>query len=246
MKFTSIRIVGALILIMLLSGCLYPQNKLEKNQSPNETQLELVQSAVDQYREDQQGLVPIKTKGSDTPIFQKYLIDFTILKENNLIDQIPGNAYENGGVYQYTLLTPDDNPRVKLIDLRITEEIRRINVQLDIYRNKHLYPPFGKEVADGVFTIDHKKLGFDAPPSVVSPYSKEKLPVVMDVDGKLYVDYRIDLTDALKTYEHKYKEGDDIRYLLADNTPFVPAYSLPYTIQDGEPVFLKTKAQATD
>ena len=156
MKFTSIRIVGALILIMLLSGCLYPQNKLEKNQSPNETQLELVQSAVDQYREAQQGLVPIKTKGSDTPIFQKYLIDFTILKENNLIDQIPGNAYENGGVYQYTLLTPDDNPRVKLIDLRITEEIRRINVQLDIYRNKHLYPPFGKEVADGVFTIDHK------------------------------------------------------------------------------------------
>src|SRR5699024_12802228 len=50
----------------------------------------------------------------------------------------------------------------------------------------------------------------------------------------IYVDYRIDLNNALEDYEHHYEEGDDIRYLLAENTPFVPAYSLPYTIQDGE------------
>lgn len=226
------------MLTLILSGCLYPQDKLEQNQSPNERQLELVQSAVDQYREDKQGLVPIKTKENDTPIFQKYLIDFSVLKENNLIDQIPGNAYEKGGHYQYTLLTPEDNPRVKLIDLRITEKVRRVNVQLDIYRNEHIYPPYGKEIADGIYNIDYKKLGFDTPITVVSPYSQGNLPIVMDVAGKLYVDYRIDLMDALEEYEHDYKEGDDIRYLLADNTPFAPAYSLPYTIQDGEPVFM--------
>lgn len=239
MKFTYIRIAGVLFLTVLLSGCLYPQNKLDKNRAPNETQLELVQSAVDQYQADKQGLVPIKTKDNETPIFQKYLIDFTVLKENNLISEIPGNAYENGGFYQYTLLTPEKNPRVKLIDLRITEEIRSVNVQLDIYRDKHLYPPFGNKIEDGIYNIDYNKLGFDTPPTVISPYTKENLPIVMDVDGNLYVDYRIDLTNALKKYENDYQEGDDIRYLLAENTPFVPAYSLPYTIRDGEPVFLQ-------
>ncbi len=59
----------------------------------------------------------------------------------------------------------------------------------------------------------------------------------MDTKGNLYVDYRIDLNHALEEYKHDYQKGDDIRYLLAENTPFVPAYSLPYTIQDGEPVF---------
>ncbi|PAV29504.1 hypothetical protein CIL05_11605 [Virgibacillus profundi] len=237
MKRTYSKVLLAVVLVFILSGCLYPQSKLEKNQQPNESQLELAQNAVNQYKEEKQGLVPIKTKANDTPIFQKYLIDFTALKESNTITEIPGNAYENGGIYQYTLIHPEDNPQVKLIDLRITEEIRKVNVQLDIFRSKHTYPPYGEEVSDGIFTVDYEKLNFDSHPVVKSPYSKENLPIVMDVNGQLYVDYRIDLANALKEYEHEYKEGDDIRYILAENTPFVPAYSLPYTIKDSEPVF---------
>ncbi|HLT55727.1 MAG TPA: hypothetical protein VK057_06420, partial [Bacillota bacterium] len=83
-----------------------------------------------------------------------------------------------------------------------------------------------------------KKLGLDSPPTVISPYSQEQLPIVMDVEGKLYIDYRIDLTQALENYDYDYEEGDDIRYILAENTPFLPVYSLPYTISDGEPVFM--------
>lgn len=241
MKFTYIRLFSVLFLTVLLSGCLYPQNELSKNQSPNETQLEMVQSAVEQYQEEANGLVPIKTKSNDTPIFQKYLVDFNALKEKNVITELPGNAYENGGVYQYTLITPEDNPRVKLIDLQTTEAIRKVNVKLEIYRNKHIYPPYGKEIDEGIFRIDYQKLGLESEPYIVSPYSKENLPIVIDTDGKLYVDYRIDLNNALKDYEHNYEEGDDIRYLLAENTPFVPAYSLPYTIRNGEPVFLNAK-----
>lgn len=241
MKLTYVRIVGVLLLIAVLSGCMYPQSELQKNQSPNQAQLELVQNAVDKYREEHEGLVPIKTKDNDTPIFQKYLVDFTVLKQNNALTETPGNAYENGGIFQYVLITPDNDPKVKLIDLQITEDIRSVNVKLDIYRNKHIYPPFGQEVAKGIYNIDYKKLGMDTPPTTVSPYSRENLPIVMDVDGKLYVDYRIDLNNALNEYDHHYKEGDDIRYLLTDNTPFVPAYSTPYTIQDGEPVFFPSK-----
>ncbi|MGY0691782.1 hypothetical protein ACW2QC_03185 [Virgibacillus sp. FSP13] len=228
-----------LLLTMLLSGCLYPNDELEKNQIPNEDQLELVQKSVDDYREKTNGLVPIKTKEEDTPIFQKYLVDFTALKAKHLITEIPGNAYENGGVYQYTLITPEDNPRVKLIDLRMTEKIREVRVKLEIYRNEHLYPPYGEEIVNGIYKLNYKKLGFDSEPYVVSPYSQKNLPIIMDTDGQIFVDYRMDLYEALQKNDHDYKEGEDIRYLLAENSPFVPAYSLPYTVRDGEPVFLK-------
>lgn len=234
----SVQLIIILTFAVLLSGCLYPESELDKNQVPNEAQLESVQAAVDQYKEENNGLVPIKTKPSDTPIFEKYLIDFNVLKEANLITEIPGNSFENGGIYQYALITPEDNPQVKLIDLRTTEDIRMVNVQLDMYRNEHLYPPFGEKIAEDVYTIDYEKLGLETEPTVVSPYSKNNLPIVMNSDGKLFVDYRIDLLAALKEYDHNYTEGEDIRFILAENTPFLPVYSLPYTIEEGEPVFM--------
>ncbi|WP_164668754.1 hypothetical protein [Virgibacillus doumboii] len=236
-KNTYIQAVNAFLIVFLLSGCLYPENELSKNKVPNEAQLEQVQSAVDTFREETGGLLPIRTKPSDTPIFQKYLIDFKKLKERNIIAEIPGTAFQNGGVYQYTIIYPEENPQVKLIDLRVTDAIREVNVKLEIYRSEHIYPPYGQEVADGIFKLDYKKLGLESEPYVVSPFSQKNLPIVMDAQGKLYVDYRIDLNNALKKYDHNYEAGDDIRYLLAENTPFVPAYSLPYTIKDGEPVF---------
>ncbi|QKY71613.1 hypothetical protein [Lentibacillus sp. CBA3610] len=237
MKNTYIRLFSLLLMISLLSGCLYPDSERSENQEPNEHQVEEVQTAVDQYQKQTNGLLPIRTKSSDTPIFQKYLVDFQLLKEQNIMTEIPGTAYQNGGIYQYTIINPEDDPSVKVIDLRISDAIREVAVKLNIYRNENLYPPFGEEIADGVFLVDHEELGLESRPYVVSPYSQENLPIVMDTEGNLYVDYRIDLTRALEEYEHDLEEGQDIRYLLAENTPFAPAYSLPYTIQDGEPVF---------
>src|SRR5699024_3350387 len=132
MKFTYLRFCTVMVVVtLLLSGCLYPNNELEKNQSPNEDQLELVQNKVEAYQDQTDGLVPIQTKEEDAPEFQKYLIDFPALKEKHLLTETPGNAYENGGIYQYVLITPEDNPRVKLIDLRVTEAIREVRVELD-------------------------------------------------------------------------------------------------------------------
>lgn len=236
MKNTSIWI-SIMIIPLLLSGCLYPESELAKNQTPNEDQLQTVQKAVEQYKETTGGLVPIQTRPSDTPIFQKYLVDFTALKENNILAETPGNAFENGGVYQYTLITPDEDPQVKLIDLQVTEALRNVNVQLNIFREKHIYPPFGKEIEENIFTVDYEALGMDEPPTIRSPYSHENLPIVMDINGELFIDYRIDLQQALNEFDHDFEEGDDIRYLLAENTPFVPAYSFPYTLKEEEPVF---------
>lgn len=237
MRNTYARVFIIILMTILLTGCLYPTGELSQNQLPNEDQLELVQSAIEKYKIETNGLVPIKTKTSDTSIFEKYLIDFHLLMEKQLLSSIPGNAFEKGGIYKYTLITPEDNPRVKLIDLRITEAIRKVNVQLDIYRSKNTYPPFGQEIEDGLYLINHKKLGLKNEPYVISPYTNNNLPIIMDTEGQLYVDYRIDLNTALEDYDHEFVEGDDIRYLLADNTPFAPVYSLPYTIHDGTPVF---------
>lgn len=217
---------------------MYPSGQLSKNQVPNEIQLEMVQRAISQYAENNNGLLPIRTKDMDTPIFQKYLIEFTKLKEQGLLDSTPGTAFENGGVYQYVIITPEDNPTVKVIDLRLAEQIRSLQTSINLYRSEHSYPPFGEEVEDGMYKINYEKIGLDHDPYVVSPYSGINLPIVMDTNGQVQIDYRSDLYDALQTYEHNYEKGDDIRYLLTDHYPFAPAYSLPYTVIDGEPHFL--------
>src|SRR5690625_3674593 len=89
--------------IVVLSGCLFPDNELSKNKVPNEAQLEMVQTAVTQYKEETNGLVPIKTKEDKVDQYEKYLIDFSTLKEEQLLAETPGTAYENGGVYQYVI-----------------------------------------------------------------------------------------------------------------------------------------------
>lgn len=227
-----------LFVALLLSGCMYPKTELKEYQIPDEDQILKVQQAIDTYRNEENGRLPIKTKTSDTPIFEKYIIEFSELLENGYIDSIPANAFENGGFYQYALTDVDENPTVKLIDLRIAEKIRTINARIDIYRSKHDYPPFGEKIVDGVYRIDYKKLSLEHEPTVESPYSIHTLPLVMDGSGKVYVDYRKDLNDYLQETELAYKLGEDIRYLLVDETPVLPAYSLPYTVnEENDPIF---------
>ncbi|WP_347177880.1 hypothetical protein [Sporosarcina thermotolerans] len=56
------------------------------------------------------------------------------------------------------------------------------------------------------------------------------------------MDYSIDLNRILQEKKPNVNEGEDIRHLLSDDFPIVPAYSLPYTVNDqNEPVFMKKK-----
>lgn len=71
-----------IILSVILSGCLYPQDKLAENQVPYEDQVKSVQSAVDRFQKDNGGILPIKTRDASTPIYQKYPIDFQNLCRN--------------------------------------------------------------------------------------------------------------------------------------------------------------------
>ncbi len=234
-KFTIILIM--FMSIGVLSGCLYPEKERAGNRVPYEDQLASVQTAVDQYRKAENGLLPIKTRDMSTPIYRKYPIDFNKLIPAYMQDA-PGNSFESGGIYQYVLINVETEPEVKLIDLQIAEYIRELKVNLNLYRQKHGYPPYKEVLANGRYSLDYEKLGYSSPPKVPSPYSDSFLPLIVDNKGEVFVDYRIDLNRKLQSGDYDFKYGDDIRSILVEESPFVPAFSVPYTIKDGEPVFL--------
>ncbi|MBP1942132.1 hypothetical protein J2Z26_001875 [Bacillus luteolus] len=183
--------------------------------------------------------MPIKTRDMNTPIYQKYPIDFNKLIPKYTQDA-PGTSFENGGVYLYVLVDVETEPKVKLIDLKITETIRELHFRLDNYRRINGYPPFKEVLATNVFSLDYEKLGYKEEPYVVSPFTGNNLTFVINQDIDIFVDYRPDLYLALQKEDHSYQEGDDIRDLLVENSMFVPAHSLPYTIdtEKKEPIFL--------
>lgn len=235
MKLSNVLVI--VLSCILLSGCLYPEEKLKKNTIPYNDQIQAVQTSIDQYQQDTNGLLPIKTRDMSTPIYQKYPIDFSVLTPKYMAEP-PGTAYESGGIYQYVLVDVEEDPTVKLIDLRIADEIHELTVKLNVYRQANGYPPFKDVITDNIYTLDYEKLGYKEDPMVESPYSGEFLPLIIDKNAQIYVDYRIDLNQAMKEYEHNFKPGDDIREILVEPYQFVPAYSLPYTIDEkGEPVF---------
>jgi hypothetical protein len=224
-----------LILTMsILSGCMYPEEKLSQNQIPYETQVKAVQDAVVTYQKDNNGLLPIKTRDQDTPIYQKYPIDFRKLSPQYLAE-IPGNAFENGGIFQYVLTDVEEDPQVKIFDLRLAEQIRELKIRIEAQG----YPPFKEEVANNVYTLNYKELGYDGEVYVNSPYSNKNLPLVINGDGDIFVDYSMDLFEQIKSTDKELEPGTDIRNLLVEDTFFVPAYSLPYTVdENNDPVFM--------
>ncbi|GGF09335.1 hypothetical protein GCM10010954_04710 [Halobacillus andaensis] len=230
------------LLVFVLTGCLYPESELNKNNATNQEQLDSVQASVLQYQEQESGLLPIKTKEEDTPPFLKYPVDFSKLRERGLIGEAPGNSFENGGHYQYVIIHPDEEPTVKVVDLRLTEALRSLQLKVDFYENENEFPPLNNKVAKGVYDLKYEEMGLESPPTVDSPYSDQQLPVYINERGELLVDYRKELYQLLEQEEHSYDEGDDIRYLLTDHTPFAPAYSPAYTIEDGEPVFMSSES----
>lgn len=224
-----------ILIVALLSGCMYPDENLARNQIPYEDQIASVQSAVENFQSDNGGILPIKTKDAETPVYQKYPVDFQKIVPRYL-PEVPGNAFENGGIFQYVLIDVETEPKVKIFDLRMAETIRDIKLRIRMQE----YPPFKEQIAGQVFSLDFKELGFSGDPAAQSPFTGANLPYVITGDGEIYVDYRSDLYRLLEE-GHEVEEGEDIRYILTENSHFVPAYSLPYTIDpsNGEPIFLE-------
>lgn len=223
--------------VVLLSGCMYPESERAENQIPYEEQVIQVQNAVNQYRGASNGLLPIKTRDMDVDQYIKYPIDYSKIVPAYLAE-IPSNAFETGGIFQYVLMDVEENPTVKLVDLRIAEEIRSINIRKSANGGR---APIAEILADNVYKMNYEAMGFKEERFVVSPYSGRNLPLIVNGQGDVYVDYSMDLYSALEEYDGTIEAGQDIRFLLYEDNPVVPAYSLPYTVnENNEPVF-KTK-----
>ncbi len=235
-KYLSALLTGCMAL--LLSGCLYPGEQLQQNQIPYEDSVKDVEEAVDAFRNDNGNLLPIVTKDEDTDYYIKYTIDFKKIVPRYLAE-IPGNAYEEGGVYQYTLINEEDDPTVRLIDLRIAETIRSVKLRIDAQG----YPALAEEIGPGVYKLDYERMGFDEEPVVRSPFSGKNLHLIMSGKGEIYIDYTPDLYELLAEKEQEPPENIDIRPYLMENTMFVPAYSLPYSWdkKENKPVFMSNQ-----
>lgn len=234
MKRTSLFLLLVSI-TLLLSACMFPESERAENQIPYEDQLISVQNAVNQYRNASGGLLPIKTREMDVDQYIKYPVDFAKIVPAHM-SEIPTNAFETGGIFQYVLVDVDENPTVKLVDLRIPETIRSVNIRKSANGGR---TPISEILADNVYKFNHNVMGFDEEPTVVSPYSGRNLPLVVTGSGEIFVDYSMDLFSALQEYDGDIEAGQDIRFLLYEDNPVVPAYSLPYTIDENrEPIFM--------
>src|ERR1700681_1790730 len=105
-----------LIPLLLLSGCVYGNEIKQQNAPATGEFISVVQGAVDQYIK-RNGVPPIQNKEEDTPIYEKYLVDFTKLRNYNMISTAPTNAFENGRTAIYVLVNVETKPVVKLMDL---------------------------------------------------------------------------------------------------------------------------------
>ncbi|WP_066151520.1 hypothetical protein [Halalkalibacter krulwichiae] len=232
------RLFGSFILlvVLLLSGCMFPDDQRAENRIPYPDQLQSVQHAVEQFQTDT-GVLPIRTFDKHTPIYQRYIVDFNQLIPRYL-QQPPGTAFENGGVFQYVLVNVEEEPEVRVIDLTSQNEVRQLQQRLNDYMRQHQFAPIEEMLDTGLFKLDHEALNYKEAPHVKSPYHDTLLPLLLTNDGEIIIDYRIDLNMMLQENEVDLQKGEDIRSLLYENSPFVPFRSVPYVIDDhGEPSY---------
>lgn len=230
-----------LIPTFLLSGCLYPDELKVENQVPYESQVAQVQEAVLNYQKDNDGLLPIKTKESDTPKYQKFPIDFKKLVPRYLPDY-PSNSFDAGGVFVYVIIDEETKPLVRLFDAQTTEVIRDMNIRINAYIEKHNYPPYKEVFENGVFSIDYDKLKIKSEPFVVSPFTNNNLSLLIDNNLQVFIDYRPDVYQFSKNESYDIKKDEDLLHLLAQNSMFVPSFSKSIYLNDeGEPTFQKGK-----
>lgn len=231
-------VIAISLLLTLLSGCMYPNEMKRENQVAAGEYMMVVQNSIDQFKKAT-GVLPIKNRENDTPIYEKYLIDFKKLKERNFISTIPANAFENGGTSIYVLINPETKPEVKLMDLTAFQKVDEVQKKVDEYISKNNGAlPKGDQVAPKFYVLDFGKLGTKRE-QVLSVYTRSvALPLLVHESGKVVIDYAIEIMKlSEKKPELKQVSADkDLREELVANSYYVPVHSFPYHWVNGQPV----------
>lgn len=229
-------IANLTVLSVLLSGCLYPDERKAENQVPSAFYLEATQKAIEQFQQDT-GVLPIVTKQMDTPIFEKYEIDFRKMIPRYMPDA-PGNAFEKGGVYKYVLIDVETKPTAKLLNLGAVSTVADVQSAVNRYRGYYNKLPIKDDLGNGYYSIDHEELGVKTW-QVPSTVGQNFLPLVMNANGEVGIDYASDIAQLLREKKVEVPKNTDPRYVFARESMFVPAKSFPYELVNGEPRLLK-------
>jgi hypothetical protein len=224
-----------LLIPMLLSGCVYGNEIKQQNAPATGEYISVVQGAVDQYIK-RNGVPPIQNKAEDTPIYEKYLVDFTKLRNYNMISTAPANAFENGGTAIYVLVNIETKPQVKLMDLPSYQQMVELQRQVNAYIKKYKKLPKGETVADHFYRLSTDELSLKKT-QMQSPYSRQLLEIVIHDSGRIAIDYTPDLLKAMNKsgLQQSYNPKLDLRSILVEQAFFVPAWSYPYNWKDNQP-----------
>ena len=227
-------IIIALLFVLFLSGCLYPESERQANTPPDEAQINQVQQAIDQYQENTDGLLPIKTI-EDPDEYMKYQIEFERLVPN-YISERPANSYEAGGTYQYIIIDAEEDPQVKLADLQLFEALRSLQLRI---QGMGPHVELGEEIGPNVYALDLEYYELDENPTVKSPYSDNLLNVYYSGGQQWVIDYRSDIGHIINDQKLTFETGDDVRKILYEYTPIVPIFSPEITVdENNEPIFM--------
>jgi hypothetical protein len=234
-------LAGCLPAILLLTGgCLYPDEMRQQTDRLPE-HVAMVQSATDQFWE-QNKRFPIKEDPGrgNASLYEKYVIDFAKLE--GYLSQIPPSSFEKGGNFLYVLVVSGKKMRVKLVDLRVSDRLRDLQMAVDAYREKRKRLPAAGSAGDGWYTVDFEAMGLKEE-TIPSPYTVGlSLPLVMNRQGKLFVDYRPEILRKMQEGKLKSDQKEDLRQWLIRDSLFVPTRSPAIRLENGEPVLVEEGA----
>ncbi|MCA0754425.1 hypothetical protein KP806_05140 [Paenibacillus sp. N4] len=227
-------LAAMLLILMTVTGCMYPQEELKQNQIAPKEAVRNVQAAIDQYKADT-GMLPIKNSAADTPIYEKFVVDFAKLTRMGYMSDIPSAAFENGGNHYFLVIDEETKPRVRLMDIVTFQQINDIQSWVKSYTQSGGKLPKGEEMYPSFYQIDYKAMNKTAP-VIRSVFSGQTLHALVDENGVVYADYGIDIMQYVqKSGKTEFEANTDLRTLLVDGSDFVPVKAPVYRWVNGEP-----------
>jgi hypothetical protein len=226
------------LVLLLAAGCMYPEEeRMQLDRLPE--QVAQVQGAVDAYYRENR-VLPYKYTEEDEKLTTKYKVNFEELK--GILGNIPPSAFEKGGYFLFVLVDVEKDPKVRLFDLRVNDAVMKVQAEVNGYVKQHHSLPVKEKISGPFYTVDFQKLRMD-PVEVPSPYSGENLPLVVDGQGKVFLDYRAEVMKKWQNAKEKPDEETDLRLWLSEDAIFVPAFSPQIQMEGNEPRLLPVEEE---
>ncbi|GLX68990.1 hypothetical protein [Paenibacillus glycanilyticus] len=236
----SVMLITLIAAVISISGCMYPKSEMKQNQVAPKEAVRNVQAAIDQYQSET-GMLPMKNSSEDTPVYEKFLVDFSQLTNKGYISSIPTAAFENGGNYYFLIINEETKPQIKLMNLVTYQQANDIQSWVNDYKNSHDGQlPASGQAYPGYSYIDYKAMNKKSP-DLRSDYSFQTLAAMMDETGRVYIDYGPDIMQVIQKHSDVKPSADaDLRTVLVDSDQYVPVKAPAYHWVNNEPQAVKS------